>query len=193
MHLVTLGAILNPLFAPGSVNAVRDAYFEMSSTPVVLPGMTPTIRPVPHHYDLPHVDLCHLTPCGYATLANRIADGILFPADVPRLTASPVSIDPNGFDIGIATTTPLTAMGFAQSANALFQVEVAGAAVPSAGFQIGTNGNDVIVRILAGGLTPTTPVTIGHVRASGDGLNWAQTVPVIGLSTGMPLEPFITH
>jgi hypothetical protein len=189
VHLVTLGAIYDPGVIGADMNRVRDAFFGMPSNILPLPGMQATIRPAAHHYDLEHRDLFHVTPCESVALASRIADGILTPGALPlRSSAAPTLVGTT--DIVIQTTVALAPVPFGQGSNKFFEVSVGGASLSPSDFEIATAGAALIVRVPAGGLTPTN-FSVRHVAGSGDALDW-QTMPtLVDAVLGLPLEPFV--
>lgn len=193
VHLVTPGAIETA--PPGQTDAdadqLRDAYFLMERIPLVLPGLSPTIASVAHHYDIKHdapngvPDIYHLSDCGYTELARRIARGITAADSLPKLSGA--SSVPNATDVVLDVTAPLVTFPIGTSFVNFFAVSVNG--TPVSNFQVGTVGQKLTVRIPAGGLTSTTPITIRYVAGSGFGDQWA--AGGIGTPAGDALEPFL--
>ena len=189
VHLVTLGALYTPLVNGADMERIRDALFRMPGSVLPLPGITATILPAAHHYDLGHRDPAHLTACESTVLAGRIADGILQPGALPlRVDAAPTLVGTT--DIVIGTTAKLVAVPFGQASNKFFEVTRAGVVLSPSDFEISAAGFALTVRVPSGGLTPTN-FSVRHVFGTGNGLDWETMPTFVDTVLGLPLEPFI--
>ncbi len=191
VHLVTLGSIESPLQDSSLANQVRDAFFEIDHSPLMVPWPQASITTVAHYYDLPHMpnDAYHLTPCGYFTLAQRIADGIQNPGLLPKVTDGPLVVISDR-DLQIDTTVPLAPNGMDATRNHFFDVLVNGQ--PITNFATQAQGSRLLIHVSTGGLLSAQAISVRHVPGSGHGRNWASGVPPHGTSGGLrPLEPFV--
>jgi len=189
VHLVTPGAIEASWQLPAPADALRDAYFNMERNPMAPPtGWSVAITNVAHHYDLPHfvgsggLDPHHLSDAAYVTLANRIADGILTPASLPKITGVLVL---NGADAKLATTQPLAPSAFTTAFNNYFTVSD-GSPAPI-GLTISVQSNTLIFRAVRNWVSP---VNIRYVAGSGFNLNWTSGPLATPAPAASPLEPF---
>jgi hypothetical protein len=190
VHLVTLGSIDAPQQDHGLANEVRDGLFAIGHFPLGLTGVQPSITTVAHCFDLPHAnnDAYHLTPCGYYTLAQRIADGIRYPALLPRVTGAPLLVIADQY-LAIETNVPLATTAMDTVRNRFFDVFVNGQSTTS--FATQAYGSFLWVHIPAGGLSAAQTIHVRHVAGSGHGRNWGVGVPPHGAPGGSrPLEPF---
>ncbi|MCK6445605.1 MAG: hypothetical protein L6Q99_04370 [Planctomycetes bacterium] len=187
VHLVTVGALYDPNWSNGVVNNIRDAFFEMPSNVIVFPGFLPTIRTAAHHYDLDRrTDGVHLTHCASVELADRIADGILQPLQLPRGTGT-TSV--SSTDIKIATNVNLVTVPLGQASNKFFEVTVGGTTLSPSDFEISASGSSLTIHVPTGGVTPTN-FTVRHVAGPGIGLDWATMPTFTDTVLFAPLEPF---
>lgn len=188
VHLVTVGALYDAAWSTGVIDNIRDAFFEMPSNTIVFPGFQPTIRTAAHHYDLERrVDGVHLTHCASVELANRIADGILQPLQLPRVTG--VTAVSGGTDIKIATNVNLVTVPAGQASNKFFEVTVGATTLSPADFEVSANGSSLTIHVPAGGVTSNN-FTVRHVAGPGFGLDWATMPTFTDTVLFAPLEPF---
>jgi len=187
VHLVTPGAIEAGWQQPAPADALRDAYFDMERNPMPTPpGWSARIASVAHHYDLKHavsggqLDPHHLSPTCYVMLAGRIADGIIAPAGMPKISGV---LTVSGTDATVSTSAQLTPVALGTSFNNYFAVsDNSGQPVV---FQVLVQANSVTVRAST---SFVPPVHVRYVAGSGFNGNWTSG-PIVS-TTGSPLEPF---
>lgn len=188
VHLVTVGALYDPNWSTGVVDRIRDAYFEMPANLVAFPGYQPTIQPAAHHYDLERrVDGVHLTHCASVELADRIADGIIQPLQLPRVTGT-TSVS-GGTDITINTNVNLVTVPASQASNKFFEVTVGATTLSPSEFEVSASGSALVIHVPGGGVTATN-FTVRHVAGPGVGLDWATMPTFTDTVLLAPLEPF---
>lgn len=191
VHLVTLGAIDSPLQNGAHADAVRDAFAWLDRAPPPFAWPKASIAIAAHSYDLPHAggDPYHLTPCAYRALAERIVDGIEHPDRSPRVVGAQLTVVSDQ-ELRIGTTVPLALTALDASRNRFFDVVVDGA--PVGAFLTQALGNQLRIRVPAGGLAAATTIVVRHVPGSGHGRSWSSGVPPHGGPGGnRPLEPFV--
>jgi hypothetical protein len=191
VHLITLGALNEPALLDDDVNRVRDAFTQLPTAGFTIPGAQSTISTAANHYDLQHSDTLHLQPCDYVLLANRLADGIIHPAMVPRITSSfPTVISSNEFTL--TTNVTLATVTSTQIMNTLFDVTVNGALLNPAEFKVEVSGTTILIRCNSGGFSGSTQISVRYVAGSGFNRKWDMFPPIKDAVLGLPLEPYVS-
>ncbi len=193
VHLVTLGALNDPVLVDADVDRIRDAYTSMVASPLTIPLLTPKLDIVAHHYDLKHADALHLTTCAYVDLARRIATGITAADSMPMVLPGAPTRLPGGFEATVQSNMPLVTRPPSTVLNNLFTVTVNGIALMNNQFTVGVAGQTITVHVNAGTLTSATPLSIRYVPGSGNGRSWDASAPIADASMGMPLSGFIAQ
>jgi hypothetical protein len=176
---------------------IRDAYLDLERIPVPVFGFAPPIASVAHHFDLPHVDSYHLTPCGYVLLAKRIADGIIGPSLQPKavdLSSAGIVVQSNT-RLAVPVTTDLKPLAItsAPAVTKYFDVRINGGGMAAIQVEVAaTAPRELRIWVPAGGLLTATSIDVRHIHGSGDGQAWGAAVSLIAAANGSaPLEPFV--